>query len=88
MLASISGEHERADVYSLAKTLFVLALPKAGPYPPNGTHRADHEEFSLWQHSGSPGLARLLHVLEAATQHSITERLNRPGFGRELRLWL
>ncbi len=39
---------ERADVYSLAKTLFVLAHPRRRPYPPDGTHRVDAKEFSLW----------------------------------------
>ncbi|MGW2933548.1 protein kinase domain-containing protein [Streptomyces sp. NPDC001156] len=87
MLAT-EGDHERADVYSLAKTLFILALPKNGPYPPHGTHRADMEEFSLWQHSGSPGLNRLLHLLEAATQYSVAERLTMAEFHDELRAWL
>lgn len=58
---------KKADVYSLAKTLFVLALPGRGPYPPDGTHRADGEEFSLWETDGGESLPPLRHVLEAAT---------------------
>ncbi|MGW7244277.1 serine/threonine protein kinase [Streptomyces sp. NPDC054804] len=79
---------ERADVYSLAKTLFVLAHPRRGLYPPDGTHRVDAEEFSLWAlGSGSATLA-LGHVLEAATQFQVRDRLEMADFHDELRAWL
>ncbi len=81
------GKH--ADVYSLAKTLFVLALPGRGPYPPDGTHRADSEEFSLWETGGDRStLAALRHVLEAATEFSPRRRLSMAAFGDELHAWL
>lgn len=79
----------RADVYSLAKTLFVLALPCRGPYPPDGTHHADSQEFSLWEAGGSTAaLAALRQVLEAATEFNPGQRLSMAEFRDELRAWL
>jgi serine/threonine protein kinase len=80
---------KRADVYSLPKTLFVLALPGRGPYPPDGTHRADSGEFSLWETGGdTPSLSALRHVLEAATEFDSRRRLSMTDFRDELRAWL
>jgi serine/threonine protein kinase len=53
-----------ADVWSLAKSLFVLARPERGPYPPDGTHYAIGREFSLWGVGQEAGLA-LSPLLEA-----------------------
>ncbi|MEV7297656.1 protein kinase [Streptomyces microflavus] len=79
---------ERADVYSLAKTLFVLAHPGRGPYPPEGTHRVGAEEFSLFSHGGGNATTALEHVLEAATQHQVHDRLTMADFSTELAAWL
>lgn len=80
---------KRADVYSLAKTLFVLALPQRGPYPPDGTHRADAEEFSLWETGGrGNSLSALRHILEAATEFAPRQRLSMADFRDELHAWL
>ncbi|MFJ8158807.1 protein kinase [Streptomyces sp. NPDC094468] len=79
---------ERADVYSLAKTLFVLAHPNRGPYPPDGTHRVDAEEFSLWALGSGNATLALGHVLEAATQFQARDRLTMDDFHAELRAWL
>ena len=79
---------KNADVYSLAKTLFVLALPR-GPYPPDGTHHAEREEFSLWEAGGGThSLEALRHVLEAATEFGPDRRLSMANFRDELRAWL
>ena len=79
----------KADVFSLAKTLFVLALPQRGPYPPGGTHRADSQESSLWETGGSTHvLAELRHVLEAATEFDPRTRLSMSDFRDELDAWL
>lgn len=79
---------ERADVYSLAKTLFVWAHPRRGPYPPEGTHRVDAEEFSLSSLGGGNAMLALGHVLEAATQHRTHGRLTMADFHAELVAWL
>jgi Protein kinase domain len=79
----------RADVYSLAKTLFVLTLPHQGLYPPDGTHHADRHEFSLWETGGGTyALAALRQVLEAATEFSPGDRLSMADFRDELQAWL
>ena len=77
----------RADVWSLAKTLFVLARPESGPYPPDGTHYGIGREFSLWGVGQEAGLA-LAPVLEAATQFQPAFRLRMDDFRDELRDWL
>lgn len=80
---------KRADVYSLAKTLFVLALPMRGPYPPDGTHHAEVEEFSLWETGGGGNsLPELRHVLEAATEFNPRRRLSMTDFRDELSAWI
>ncbi|MFB7998797.1 protein kinase [Streptomyces sp. NPDC056002] len=79
---------ERADVYSLAKTLFVLAHPSRGSYPPDGTHRVDAEEFSLWALGSGNATLALGHVLEAATQFQVRDRLTMVDLHAELRAWL
>ncbi|MGW2287028.1 protein kinase domain-containing protein [Streptomyces phaeochromogenes] len=79
---------ERADVYSLAKTLFVLAHPHRGPYPPDGTHRVDAEEFSLSTLGSPTATLALGHVLEAATQQRVHNRLTMADFHAELLSWL
>lgn len=84
------GNHrgERADVYSLAKTLFVLAHPSRGPYPPEGTHRVDAEEYSLATLGSRNATLALGHVLEAATQFRVHDRLTMTDFRAELHTWL
>jgi hypothetical protein len=86
--STTNGGGERADVYSLAKTLFVLAHLHRGPYPPVGTHRVDAEEFSLWALGSGSDIQALGHVLEAATQFRERDRLTMADFHAELRAWL
>lgn len=80
-------DYFRADVWSLAKCLFVLARPESGPYPPDGTHYSIGREFSLWGVGQEAGLA-LSSLLEAATQFQPGFRLRMANFRDELRDWL
>ncbi|MEU4954377.1 protein kinase domain-containing protein [Streptomyces lavendulae] len=74
-----------ADVWSLAKTLFVLA--HGLKYPPEGTHYVQGPEFDLWHLGGNAGL-RLAPILEAATAYRPRDRISMTDFCTELRLWL
>ena len=80
-------DYSRADVWSLAKCLFVLARPEFGPYPPDGTHYSIGREFSLWGVGQEAGLA-LSPLLEAASQFQPWFRLRLTDFRDELRNWL
>jgi hypothetical protein len=80
-------DYAHADVWSLAKCLFVLARPEWGPYPPDGTHYGIGREFSLWGVGQEAGLA-LSPLLEAATQFQPGFRLRMADFRDELRDWL
>jgi hypothetical protein len=60
-----------------------------GPYPPDGTHHAEVEEFSLWETGGGGNsLHELRHVLEAATEFDPRRRLSMADFRDELNAWL
>jgi Protein kinase domain len=77
----------RADVYSLAKTLFVLALPERGPYPPPGQHQVGAEEFSLYR-AGQRDGHEIEALLAAATAAHPGSRPAMIRFHRELNDWL
>lgn len=76
-----------ADVYSLAKTLFVLALPEFGRFPPGGCHYADAREFSLYR-SGQRTAHEIEALLESATSERPAYRPTMRAFANELRDWL
>lgn len=74
-----------ADVWSLAKVLFVLA--KGLDYPPEGTHYLQGNEYSLWAQGGDAAMD-LAPVLEAATAYEPRDRLSMAAFRDELAAWL
>ncbi|MFI0220176.1 protein kinase domain-containing protein [Streptomyces lydicus] len=74
-----------ADVWSLAKTLFVLA--KGLKYPPEGTHYMQGNEYSLWAQGGEAAMD-LAPVMEAATAYEPRDRLTMASFRDELAAWL
>lgn len=74
-----------ADVWSLAKVLFVLA--KGLDYPPEGTHYLQGSEYSLWAQGGDAAMD-LAPVLEAATAYEPRDRLSMAVFRDELAAWL
>lgn len=74
-----------ADVWSLAKTLFVLA--KGLRYPPEGTHYMQGNEYSLWTR-GAEAAMDLAPVMEAATAYEPGDRLTMSAFRDELAAWL
>ncbi|WP_223733054.1 protein kinase domain-containing protein [Streptomyces purpurogeneiscleroticus] len=74
-----------ADVWSLAKTLFVLA--KGLEFPPEGTHYEQGRAYSLWA-EGAEASMDLTPVLEAATAYEPNRRLTMASFRDELSAWL
>jgi len=87
--AGRASDTTRADVYSLSKTLFALAM--ALEYPPDGTHRTDAEQFNFsrrWKADHAGAGKALTHVLEAATAYYVEDRLTMAEFSGELDHWL
>ena len=76
-----------ADVWSLAKTLFVLARVNDEKWPPVGTLTAGRPEFSL-RPAGGRAAADLEFLLEAATAYRPSRRPSMRTFADELRAWL
>jgi serine/threonine protein kinase len=76
----------RADVFSLAKSLWAVATSQR--YPPQGIlsiHRG--RATSLWSYGGAPAI-ELARLLEVATEDSPHFRPTMAEFSLELDLWL
>ena len=76
----------KADVYSLAKTLWVLCADQR--WPPQGEQRASNEAYSVGSYRPHPLSYLLDQLIERCTQH---EPLSRPTMRQvtdELRAWL
>jgi serine/threonine-protein kinase len=75
-----------ADVYSLSKTLWVLASSKR--YPPPGTLRMDIPQLRFSNFCNHPRAGILDYVLERGTNHDPLKRPTMREFARELSEWL
>lgn len=80
---AISGP---ADVYSLAKTLWVLMVGAA--FPPPGTHVREVAALRASSFVQHPRIAFLDRLMERSTAHEPRDRPNAEEFSRELRLIL
>lgn len=80
-----SADAEPADVFSLAKTLWVLATGQR--YPPEGQIRVDVSAHELSQWVSSDGLLALGLVLEQATDVQPGDRPTMTDFARALERW-
>jgi hypothetical protein len=77
----------KADVYSLAKTLWVLVTEQR--VPPPGELRVDNEQLSVTAYCSPTSRARQLDLLiERATRHDPARRPSMAEFAAELRAWL
>jgi serine/threonine protein kinase len=74
-----------ADVYSLAKTLWVLAAGQR--YPPQGQIRVDVPSHDLVQWVSGPGTLALALLLQSATADSPAVRPTMAEFAAQLQHW-
>jgi serine/threonine protein kinase len=75
-----------ADVYSLAKTLWVLATDQN--FPPQGEQRRDVEQLRISEWVNEPNASLLDQLMEDATRHEPQSRPSMREFAAELRRWL
>lgn len=83
---AVESDGKAADVYSLAKTLWVLITGQRFPLPGTFTKTVDALKASTYV---SDERAPLLDaILEAATNHAANARPSMDEFARELDMWL
>ncbi len=75
-----------ADVYSLAKTLWVLATGQN--YPPQGQLRTEIDQIALRSYLTHPRTAMLDLLMEKATEYDPQSRPTMGQFANELQAWL
>ncbi|MBI1729675.1 protein kinase [Candidatus Acetothermia bacterium] len=75
-----------ADVYGLAKTLWVIACRHK--YPPPGEHRVDQPVATISRYVKHPHAHSLDRILEASTNYFSEMRLTMEELAQELDLWL
>jgi hypothetical protein len=76
----------KADVYSLAKTLWVLGTEQR--VPPGGELRVENSQLSIGGYRPHPRVRQLDLLVERATQHDPEGRPSMRGFADELQAWL
>lgn len=81
-----SADGHPADVYSLAKTLWALAV--GAQAPPPGEQRTDTAEHRLSDQVSHPRAALLDDLIEACTRHNPQRRPTMTDVDAELRAWL
>ena len=75
-----------ADVYSLAKTLWVLSAEQR--YPPDGHQTATVDQWSIARLRPHPKASQLDRLIDQATHLRPENRPTMEQFGSELRAWL
>jgi serine/threonine protein kinase len=75
-----------ADVYSLAKTLWVLATDQN--YPPQGEQRVDIAQLRIGAYVSDSRTNLLDRLIEHATKYDPNARPSMKQFAEELRAWL
>lgn len=80
------ADAEPADVYALAKTMWVILTGQTLPLP--GPHRIDDEAYQLATYLSHLRLNELDLLLEACTKHSAADRPSLSDVAAELSAWL
>jgi hypothetical protein len=83
---ALAANGTSADVYSLAKTLWVLATGQT--YPPPGEQRVDVPGLTTSVFVNDARAPLLDRLIERATQHTASDRPTMADLARELRAWL
>jgi Protein kinase domain/Pentapeptide repeats (8 copies) len=86
LLTPETADGKPADVYSLAKTLWVLATDQR--FPPPGEQRRDLTPILIGNYVSSPGTGELDTIAEAATRHDPIARPQMSEVASDLRAWL
>jgi hypothetical protein len=87
MLADAKNSEGRtADVYSLGKTLWVLATEQH--LPPPGEQRADNTQLGIGAYRAQSATRQLDLLIERATRNNPNDRPSMAEFVAELRAWL
>ena len=88
MLSATESEEDQrpADVYSLMKTLYVLATGQRWPTP--GPHRLDEPSTTVSAYANHPRVAQLDVLLERGTKMAPRSRLTMAEVVSELDAWL
>jgi serine/threonine protein kinase len=81
-----TAEGPPSDLYSLAKTLWVLLTGQR--WPPPGEHRLDRPEYLVTTYLSGDRVQLLDPVIARATRHNPAERQTTENFARQLRVWL
>ena len=81
-----SADGAAADVYSLAKTIWVMATGQS--YPPPGEHRLDVPGLQVASFVSGPRVALLDALLVVMTSHEAARRPSMLQVAHELRSWL
>lgn len=83
---AVSSNGMSADVYSLAKTIWVLATGQN--FPPPGQHRTSERSFTISAYVNDARASLLDRLLEVATSPSPETRPSMEQFQSELEAWL
>jgi hypothetical protein len=86
LLAASTSDGLKADVYSLAKVLWVVATGQNFPLP--GSHDATVEAFRIGRYIKSPGTSLLDALVVASTTIEPDRRPSMGEFANEMNLWL
>lgn len=78
-------DESRADVYSLAKTLWVLVTGQK--YPPPGEQQATERAIAVSNYVSHPKSYLLDRLIESATYYDPSKRINLSDFAAELGAW-
>ncbi len=82
----VNADPAPADVFSLAKTLWVLCVDQR--WPPQGEQHASNEAYSIGRYRPHPLAHHLDNLIERCTRHEASERPTMSQVSEDLHAWL